>query len=304
MPRRSSSGGLPLEEEDIGGLIELNRDAWYAAQRGLGCACTSSSSPKREEILADPLAGFRAAMDAAPDERQGRDGGSALAARVRRRHHRGIPAGRGGLGGRGDGAEHWNGTSTWRTSACSVTWWHGEHDANVPHRRCPTLARAEWATWTCASGRTPATSSPSIGTTRSSKSSSLADDIVLRSLRIENLVLIREAELSFGAGPERRHGRDRGRQDDLRAGDRSAARRARRRVGRRHRRDRRRTSRPSSTCPTASSTRRTRGARRAATRGRGRARASRAASSATGARARTPGVGRSRARTSPPPPSG
>jgi NAD kinase len=48
-------------------------------------------------------------------------------------------------------------------------------------------------------------------------------------LRIENLVLIREAELELRARAERDHRRDRRRQDDPRAGDRAAARREGRR---------------------------------------------------------------------------
>ena len=44
---------------------------------------------------------------------------------------------------------------------------------------------------------------------------------LLRRLRIENLVLIREADLSVRPRPERDHGRDGGREDDLRAGDRA-----------------------------------------------------------------------------------
>ena len=72
---------------------------------------------------------------------------------------------------------------------------------------------------------------------------------LLRRLRIENLVLIREAELELAPGAERDHRRDRRRQDDPRAGDRPAARRERRRGVRRPGRRRRRTSRPSSTCP-------------------------------------------------------
>ena len=48
---------------------------------------------------------------------------------------------------------------------------------------------------------------------------------MLRRLRIENLVLIREAELEFDAGPERDHRRDRRGQDDPLERDRPAARR-------------------------------------------------------------------------------
>ena len=54
---------------------------------------------------------------------------------------------------------------------CSVTWWHGEHDAERPHRRCPTFARANGRRGLARLVGRPATSNPSIGTTRSSKSS-------------------------------------------------------------------------------------------------------------------------------------
>jgi pimeloyl-ACP methyl ester carboxylesterase len=58
-------GMAPNEEEDLEGLIELDRAAWYAAREGWD-AMYALLSPKREEALVDPLAGFRAAMDAAP----------------------------------------------------------------------------------------------------------------------------------------------------------------------------------------------------------------------------------------------
>ena len=60
------AGGSPFEDEaDLDGLIELNRDAWHAAQEGWG-ALYAFSTPVREQMLADPLAGFRAIMDSAP----------------------------------------------------------------------------------------------------------------------------------------------------------------------------------------------------------------------------------------------
>ena len=123
----------------------------------------------------------------------------------------------------------------------------------------------------------------------------LYDDAVLRRLRIENLVLIREAELELAPGPERDHGRDRRRQDDPRAGGRPPARRRRATtsfVG------------PAgeeayveAELDAAGRARRARAScgRRTRTRS-----SSRGASSATGARARTPGAARPPARTSPP----
>ena len=118
---------------------------------------------------------------------------------------------------------------------------------------------------------------------------------MLRRLRIENLVLIREAELELAPGPERDHRRDRRGQDDPRAGGRAPARReGRRRVRRAGRRRgvRRGRARPAATSSTelgASCGPRTRTALLA--------RAARLR--ATGARAPTRGDAPRRARTSP-----
>ena len=126
---------------------------------------------------------------------------------------------------------------------------------------------------------------------------------MLSRLRIENLVLIRDAELAVRARPERDHGRDRGRQDDPRPGVRPAPRR---------RRAMRATSvrpattpmwRPSSTCPPTSSP--TTAWRRSwsfapPTRT---GSCSRGACSATAGRARMRGVARRRVRTWPARPS-
>ena len=62
-------GAPTLEEEDLAGLIEINRDAWYAARKGWE-ALYDLLAPVRETILPDPLAGFRALMDAAPPSDQ------------------------------------------------------------------------------------------------------------------------------------------------------------------------------------------------------------------------------------------
>ena len=58
-------GMVPLEEEDLGGLIKLNRDGWYAAREGWE-AMFNLLAPRREERLVDPLAASRATMAAAP----------------------------------------------------------------------------------------------------------------------------------------------------------------------------------------------------------------------------------------------
>ena len=115
-------------------------------------------------------------------------------------------------------------------------------------------------------------------------------------LRIENLVLIREAELELDGGPERDHRRDRRGQDDPLERDRAAARRARATRPRSARPAARRTSRPSSTCPTT-----TRSASSPSCGRRARRRScSPGGSSPTAGRARTRGAAARRARTSRP----
>ena len=47
-------------------MIELNRDGWYAARESWD-ALYALIAPIREHVLADPLAGFRAVMEAAPE---------------------------------------------------------------------------------------------------------------------------------------------------------------------------------------------------------------------------------------------
>jgi pimeloyl-ACP methyl ester carboxylesterase len=58
-------GSAPIVDEDTAGLIGLNRAGWYAAQKGWQ-AMHDLLAPVREEMLRDPLAGFRGVMDAAP----------------------------------------------------------------------------------------------------------------------------------------------------------------------------------------------------------------------------------------------
>ena len=84
-----------------------------------------------------------------------------------------------------------------------------KRDGSLPARSAPAL-RAERPFLTMVAGRCAAYH---------------ARRQMLRRLRIENLVLIHEAELALRARAERDHRRDRRRQDDPRAGDRAAARR-------------------------------------------------------------------------------
>ena len=123
-------GMAPIEEEDLGGLIELNRQGWHAAREGWD-AMYELLAPMRESVLADPLAGFRAAMEAAPASDQAVMDDPAwqrvLVEDV-------TEAFRPGAEGWADEAMALN--LPWDFDVadvrCSVTWWHGEHDANAP----------------------------------------------------------------------------------------------------------------------------------------------------------------------------
>jgi pimeloyl-ACP methyl ester carboxylesterase len=53
-------GMVPLEEEDVSGLIKLNQAGWYAAREGWE-AMFNLLAPRREERMVDPLAASRAA---------------------------------------------------------------------------------------------------------------------------------------------------------------------------------------------------------------------------------------------------
>jgi pimeloyl-ACP methyl ester carboxylesterase len=123
-------GGTRLKEEDLDGIIQINREGWYAAREGWQ-AMYDLLAPKRDEILADPLAGFRAVMEAAPESDKAvmndPDWQRVLVEDVTEAFR--------------PGAEGWADEGMalileWDFEVddvrCSVTWWHGENDANAP----------------------------------------------------------------------------------------------------------------------------------------------------------------------------
>ena len=123
-------GMAPLEESDLGGLIELNRQGWHAAREGWK-AMYELLAPKREEVVADPLAGFRAAMEAAPDS----DKAIIEDPAWQRVFLEDVTeAFRPGVEGWVDEAMALNVGWDFDIAdvVASVTWWHGEHDANAP----------------------------------------------------------------------------------------------------------------------------------------------------------------------------
>lgn len=123
-------GAAPLEEEDIHGMIELNRQGWYAAREGWQ-AMYDLLAPKREEVLADPLAGFRAAMEAAPDSDKAVMEDPAWQRVFIEDVTEAFRPGAEGWADEGMAL-----TLDWDFDVadvrCNVTWWHGGHDANSP----------------------------------------------------------------------------------------------------------------------------------------------------------------------------
>lgn len=123
-------GMAPLEEDDVDGLIEINRKAWYAARDGWQ-AMFDLLAPMRDEVLADPLAGFRKLMDAAPasDKAVMED-----PAWQRVFVEDVTEAFRPGAEGWADEGIALN--AEWDFDVadvrCTVAWWHGDHDANAP----------------------------------------------------------------------------------------------------------------------------------------------------------------------------
>lgn len=143
-------GAAPLLEEDTRDLIGLNRAGFYAAQEGWD-AVYAILAPQRDSLLADPLAIFRGIMEAAPESDQAvmnepvwqRMFLESLTESLRQ------------------GAEGWTDEamalmSDWdfdpSAIRASVTWWHGEHDANAPisavHRLLSSIPSVELRLWT------------------------------------------------------------------------------------------------------------------------------------------------------------
>lgn len=123
-------GAAPLDENDLAQMIGLNRSGWYAAREGWQ-AMFSLLAPVRDDLLRDPLARFRAIMDAAPDtDRAVMEDAAWQRVMIEDTREALRP-----------GAEGWADESIavlgpWDFEPslvqCSLTWWHGDQDANAP----------------------------------------------------------------------------------------------------------------------------------------------------------------------------
>ncbi len=123
-------GAAPVEEEDTAAMIGLNRAGWHAAREGWD-AVAELLAPVREQVLEDPLGQFRAIMDAAPDrDREVMDDPAWQKVLVESV----TEALRPGVEGWADEALALLGDWDFDPSEIesTVTWWHGEHDANAP----------------------------------------------------------------------------------------------------------------------------------------------------------------------------
>jgi pimeloyl-ACP methyl ester carboxylesterase len=123
-------GGAPLEEKDLAGMVEINRDAWYAAHESWS-AVHDLLAPMRDAVLADPLAGFKDVMKAAPDSDKEVMEDPAWQRVFLEDVTEALRPGAEGWADEGIALVlPWDFDPT--DVRCSVTWWHGEHDANVP----------------------------------------------------------------------------------------------------------------------------------------------------------------------------
>jgi pimeloyl-ACP methyl ester carboxylesterase len=123
-------GAAPLEEDELGGMIGPNRDSWYAAHAGWD-AMYEHLAALRAELLADPLASIRVAMAVAPESDKAIMEDPAWQRGLVEDLTEALRPGAEGLADEGMAL-----SLDWDIDPadvrCSVTWWHGEHDANAP----------------------------------------------------------------------------------------------------------------------------------------------------------------------------
>jgi pimeloyl-ACP methyl ester carboxylesterase len=142
-------GAAPLIEEETAGLIGLNRDAWYASKESWE-ALHELLVPVREAMLKDPVAGFRAVMDNAPEsDKEVMEDEAWQRVFVEDVREALRP-----------NAEGWTDEGmilfgNWDFDPADVTsslvWWHGEGDANAPlsavHRLLEKMKGVDLRTW-------------------------------------------------------------------------------------------------------------------------------------------------------------
>jgi pimeloyl-ACP methyl ester carboxylesterase len=123
-------GAAPIEEADLSEMIELNREAWYAAHESWD-ALHALIAPIRDQMLVDPLAGTRAVMEAAPESDKAVMNDPEWQRVLIESVKEALRPGAAGWVDEGMALIlPWDFDPS--EVKCSVTWWHGEHDANAP----------------------------------------------------------------------------------------------------------------------------------------------------------------------------
>jgi pimeloyl-ACP methyl ester carboxylesterase len=142
-------GAAPITADEAGRLLAVNRAGWETAGRGRAAVVTYLQ-PHRDAMLADPIAGFRAAMVDAPEgDRQ------ILDDPVWQQSFAGalMEALRAGVDGWVDETMAILGDWDFDVArvCCAVQWYHGLHDVNSPisavRRLIDAIPAAELTIW-------------------------------------------------------------------------------------------------------------------------------------------------------------
>jgi pimeloyl-ACP methyl ester carboxylesterase len=125
-------GAAPITDEEADLMIGLNAEGYRLAKAGNRDGLVRLLAPQREAMLKDPLAGFRTAMTTAPASDQAIMADPGWQAMLTRNLREALK----------QGVDGWVDESSlmfagWQALevaavVASVTWWHGEHDRNVP----------------------------------------------------------------------------------------------------------------------------------------------------------------------------
>jgi len=125
-------GAAPITDEEADLMIGLNAEGYRLAKAGDRDGLVRLLAPQREAMLKDPLAGFRTAMATAPASDQAIMADLGWQAMLTRNLREALKQGVDGWVD--EGSLMFAGWQALEVAAvvASVTWWHGEHDRNVP----------------------------------------------------------------------------------------------------------------------------------------------------------------------------
>jgi pimeloyl-ACP methyl ester carboxylesterase len=145
------AGAAPWTDEDVAHLVGINAASWTRYQQGGRPALNELLSDAREALLADPQAGFDAAMATAPESDRVVLADPAFRTQMAEAM---VEALRPGAEGWADeGIAGWLGPWDIDPEAVEmpIVWWHAPQDANVPlsavRRLVDRLPRVELRLW-------------------------------------------------------------------------------------------------------------------------------------------------------------